>query len=86
MHDYNPRFDYPAFCERMKQPMNIQQLVKDEVTKLVSDAENSTLAESIKTYLDGELDKLEATLKSYIDAELSKVSGSGATSNNAPVQ
>lgn len=71
--DYNPAFDYRAFCERMN-CMNVQQILKDELAKVLEDAEGSQIGSALKEFFDMQIERAKDELKAFIDAELAKIS------------
>lgn len=56
--------------------MNVQQLVKDELTKILTDAENSQigkeLVQFVKNEIDAAIESAKADLKVFIQNELAK--------------
>lgn len=70
--DYNPAFDYRAFCERMNR-MNLKDSIVNVVKEVIADAENSGVAQQVETLMQTEVAKLESTLKAYVDAKFAEV-------------
>ena len=61
--------------------MNVNQLIKTELTRVLTDAENSEVAHGLKVFVLAELDEIESRLKEYIDAQFSKLSSTVATAS-----
>jgi hypothetical protein len=59
--------------------VNIRQLVADELTKLLTDAQSSELGRGLKSFVDSELENIEARFKDYVDAKFSQLSTVAAT-------
>lgn len=61
--------------------MNIKQLVSDELKRILTDVENSELADDLKAFVETELTSIESRLQQYIDAQFSKLSTTAASAN-----